>query len=78
MRFCKGFLDECPVDIPPCFVLDVGLTKNEEWAIVEFNPVWCAGLYGCNLYNVLPALLRACLRREEMSLSDVKWIVERT
>jgi len=44
---------------PRAVVVDVGLIPGQGWAIVEFNPVWGAGLNGCDPQEVLPAILHA-------------------
>lgn len=36
-----------------CAVVDVGLVKNCTWAVVESNPAWASGLYGCDPYQAL-------------------------
>jgi hypothetical protein len=57
-------------ELPPAFVLDVGRIDDRGWAVVEFNPVWSAGLLNADPRAVLPALLSAT--RERKSLSDAE------
>lgn len=52
---CAALADE----LPPAFVLDVGRIDDRGWAVVEFNPVWSAGLLNADARAVLPALLAA-------------------
>jgi hypothetical protein len=59
--------------LPPAFVLDVGLMEGRGWAVVEFNPVWSAGLLSSDAGAVLPALLRATRKRGELSAEDARW-----
>jgi hypothetical protein len=59
--------------VPPAFVLDVGLIEGRGWAVVEFNPVWSAGLLNADSRAVLPALLRATRRRRELTAADRRW-----
>jgi hypothetical protein len=63
--------------LPPVFVVDVGLIETRGWAVVEFNPVWCAGLLGADPRAVLPVLQRATRRSEELTAEDERWIVDR-
>jgi len=62
-------------ELPPAFVLDVGRIDDRGWAVVEFNPVWSAGLLNADAAAVLPALLRATRRRSAMSAGDRRWDV---
>ena len=63
--------------LPPAFVVDVGLIEDRGWAVVEFNPLWCAGLLGADPRAVLPVLQRATRRQEELRAVDERWIVDR-
>lgn len=56
---CAALADE----LPPAFVLDVGRIDERGWAVVEFNPIWSAGLLNADPRAVLPALLAATRRR---------------
>jgi ATP-grasp domain, R2K clade family 2 len=64
-------------DLPPAFVVDVGMIEESGWAIVEFNPVWSAGLLGADPRAVLHALRRVTRKRDELSESDARWVVDR-
>jgi hypothetical protein len=75
--FCERLLEDSSLDLPPAVVMDVGQIASAGWAVVEFNPVWCSGLLGCDLQKVLPALARACRRADEVQPVDWKWILER-
>ncbi|WP_071529335.1 ATP-grasp domain-containing protein [Gemmata obscuriglobus] len=59
--------------LPPVFVADVGLIEDRGWAVVEFNPVWSAGLLNADPGAVLPALQRASRRRTELTDDDRRW-----
>ena len=63
-------------DLPPAFVVDVGLIENRGWAVVEFNPVWSAGLLGADPRPVLPALRRAT-HTGALTAADARWVVAR-
>jgi hypothetical protein len=47
------------VSLPAAVGLDVGLLSSGEWAVVEANPVWAAGLCACDPAAVLDVLERA-------------------
>lgn len=71
--FVKSFLQE--VDTPSAFVLDVGVIQDKGWAVVEANPVWASGIYGCDPAKVLAVLHRACIKRFEITDDDIRWII---
>ena len=75
--FCERLLADDSIALPPVFTLDVGIIEDRGWAVVEFNPVWCAGLLGCDLSAMLPVFHRACWRRDELSQADGNWVVDR-
>ncbi|MBN9522187.1 ATP-grasp domain-containing protein [bacterium] len=59
--------------LPPAVVIDVGAVEERGWAVVEFNPVWCAGVLGADPAAVLPALRRATRRKAELTDADRRW-----
>jgi ATP-grasp domain, R2K clade family 2 len=42
--------------LPASSVLDIGLLASGAWAVIEFNPVWASGVYGCSPLTVLDCL----------------------
>jgi hypothetical protein len=62
-------------DLPPAFVVDVGVIDARGWAVVEFNPVWSAGLLAADPRAVLPMLLRTT--RVAPDTADARWVVAR-
>lgn len=62
-------------DLPPAFVLDVGRIDDRGWAVVEFNPVWSAGLLNADPRAILPALRRATRDRKALTAEDARWVV---
>lgn len=63
--------------LPPAYVVDIGLIDERDWAVVEFNPAWCASLLGCDPEKVLPVLRRATCRRAGGEAADRRWLVNR-
>ena len=64
-------------NLPPAFVVDVGMIEESGFAIVEFNPVWSAGLLGADPRAILRALRRTTGHRQELSENDARWVIER-
>src|SRR5205085_1194030 len=54
--FARRVLAEPNVNVPSAFVLDVGTLDDGVWAVVEANPVWSSGIYGCDPDAVLDVL----------------------
>lgn len=46
-------------------VIDVGRIPGKGWAIIESNPVYCSGLYGCDPMFALEVMAQACKRVNE-------------
>jgi len=40
-------------------VIDAGLINGKDWAVIESNPVWASGLYGCDPAEVLLTMEKA-------------------
>ncbi|MGB1285137.1 MAG: ATP-grasp domain-containing protein [Aggregatilineales bacterium] len=59
--FCSQFLSDTTIDMPVAYVLDVGRIAERGWAVIESNPVWASGLYGCESIKILPLLAAACV-----------------
>ena len=62
-RFCETVLADQSVSVPEAAVLDVGVIRNQGWAVIECNAAFAAGIYGCDPVAVLPVLRRACVPR---------------
>jgi ATP-grasp domain-containing protein len=77
IRFSARLLQDAVVDMPPAFVMDIGQITNRGWAVVEANPAWASGIYGCDPAKILAVLKCACLKREVLSASDSRWVLER-
>ncbi len=73
--FAAAVIGEVP--LPPAVVLDVGLLDGGAWAVVEANPCWGSGLYGCDPEGVLRAARRASVPLGRVTPADAPWIVTR-
>ncbi len=56
VAFAKRLNHDARVDLPPAFVVDVGLIPDRGWAVVEFNPLWCSRFYGAAVPAYFAAL----------------------
>lgn len=49
------------VGVSPC-VIDVGLTRDRGWIVIEANPAWGAGLNGCDAAAAARCIARATMK----------------
>jgi hypothetical protein len=78
LDFANSVLQDGRATFPPAGVLDVGVVKDQGWAVVEANACWGAGIYGCDPHSVLRTLARASVKRESLAEVDRQWIVTRS
>lgn len=71
--FAQSVLKETE-NLPPAVVLDVGFIAGQGWAVVEANPVWASGLYGCEREAVLETLTQGIRQRSSGTESDSRFI----
>lgn len=57
--FIRTLLADSRIRLPKATVIDIGVIRGKGWAVVEQNPAWGAGLYGCNPIAVLKVLRHA-------------------
>lgn len=76
-EFVSGLLSDVRVAVPPGVVIDIGLIVGRGWAVVEANPAFGAGIYGCDATEVLPVIARACVPREALQPHDERWVLDR-
>jgi ATP-grasp domain, R2K clade family 2 len=77
IELCQNLIAEYSENIPPAVVIDIGEIEGRGWAVVEANPCWASGIYGCEPVKVLKVLKRACLKSKNISECDSQWILER-
>ncbi|MBN8418810.1 MAG: ATP-grasp domain-containing protein [Verrucomicrobia bacterium] len=75
--FAESILSDTAASLPPACTLDVGRTHQGTWAIIEANPCWGAGLYGCDPSKVLQTIQAAIVPRSEITASHRPWIAKR-
>lgn len=75
--FAESVLSDSSVALPPACTLDVGRTHEGTWAVIEANPCWGAGIYGCDPSLVLQTIRSAIIRRTEITASHRPWISKR-
>lgn len=57
-----ALLADPAVALAPALVVDVGRIRGRGWAVVEANPAYGSGLYGCDPTAALTVIARACQR----------------
>ena len=76
-RFYSALLRDEAVALPPAVVVDVGRIAERGWAVVEANPAWSSGIYGCDPGQVLQVIEKTCLKQSLITDADRPWIVSR-
>lgn len=56
-KFVKSVIEE--MEIPITVVIDMGLSEDGKWSVIEYNATWGSGLNGCDAKKVLPAIAAA-------------------
>jgi len=77
LAFAKSVLSDESVYFPPAVVFDIGLLADGEWAVIECNPCWGSGIYGCDPTCILSVLKRACVPFELTAGYDPQAFVDR-
>ena len=58
-HFVFELMTNSHVPYAPC-VIDVGIIHGKGMAVIETNPVWASGIYGCDPDGVLDVLEKSC------------------
>lgn len=61
VNFVNTMLADDKVECAESTVIDVGRYKKDTYAIIESNPVYASGTYGCELVAMLDAVKTACI-----------------
>jgi hypothetical protein len=61
-EFATALLADRAVELPNAVVIDIGRIRARGWAVVEANPAWCSGIYGCDPAAVLKVLEEAVIK----------------
>ena len=75
-RFMDSLLDDAAVPLPPAVVVDVGKLRDGSWAVVEANPAWGSGIYGCDPDRVLEVVRRSCVKTGRLIPADEPWVID--
>ena len=75
--FYAGLLGNSGVRLPPGIVVDVGRIRGRGWAVVEANPAWSSGIYGCDPAQVLDVIAGACVKQDAVSDAHREWVISR-
>ena len=69
----EGFLEARTGHCPPACVIDAGWAEDRGWAVIEANPCWGAGLYGCEPAAALETARFAIVHRSRMTDECWRW-----
>jgi hypothetical protein len=72
--FAQTVLADVRVRVPPAVVLDVARLPDGGWVVIEVNPCWGSGVYGCDPGQVLAVIRRACVPRNRLTDEDRRWL----
>lgn len=72
--FCETLLADDSAPIPPACVIDVGRIHGRGWAVVEANPAYGSGIYGCDPRKALEVVNRTTIHADGIQVIDEKWI----
>jgi len=75
--FYTDLLGTSEVKLPPGVVVDIGKIKGHGWAVVEANPAWSSGIYGCDPSLVLPVVASACISADAAVNAPLEWVISR-
>jgi hypothetical protein len=78
LDFCNQFLSDESVKVPPGLVLDIGVIAERGWAVLEANPAWASGIYGCDPAKILPILTATCADQQSLTSELRHWVVHQT
>lgn len=67
LQYAVPLVEEIAELLPDGVVLDIGIIDGSGWAVVEANPVWGGGIYGCEPQYVLHALKVGTVSSESKS-----------
>jgi hypothetical protein len=59
--FVNTMLADVAVECVESTVIDVGRFKKDTYAVIESNPVYASGIYGCEFVAMLDAIKAACI-----------------
>lgn len=78
IQFCETLIADPNVALPPAVVIDIGYITDRGWAVVEANPAWASGIYGCDPLSVLKVLEKGSVPLNSLSNADKRWVIDKT
>lgn len=60
-EFLTDFLQNCTIDLPKTYVIDLGHNQTNGWFVIEFNSSWGAGLNSCDPNKVIVGIREATI-----------------
>lgn len=71
------FLAHPEVELPPGVVVDLGRLADGRWLVIEANPCWGAGVYGCDPEAILQTIRGTILPRATLTPEQARWVLKR-
>jgi hypothetical protein len=59
--FVSNMLKDGRVECVDSFVVDIGRYDKDKYAVIQENPIYASGIYGCDSVAMLDALKTACM-----------------
>lgn len=73
--FCQSILDDNAVTLPQSTVIDIGIIKDEGWAIVEANPTFASGIYQADPARILDCIEKSCIPKLTVTDKMQTWVL---
>lgn len=73
-QFIKKILNDGRIKIPISAVIDIGLTTEDKWLIVESNPSFASGIYNCAPELVFKTIIEASIKDEDLTDENKKFV----
>ena len=73
IAFAEATLKDSAGRLPPGVVVDIGVHTDGSHSVIEFNPAWASGIYGCDPDRVLPCIEAACVMRHTLTDAESRF-----
>lgn len=75
LKFAEDVVKDSKVKIPSALAVDVGLTEDNKWMVIEANQVYASGIYHeADANKILPIIKRSSGLMSKVSDSDRKYL----
>jgi hypothetical protein len=73
LAFAASVLNNRSAVLPSGIVVDVGIIAGRGFAVIEANPAWASGLYGCDPAGALAAVAASVRSRDGLSEDETRF-----